>query len=133
MALVPLASVPQAGVLLYPGVDLVSSTLPLGVLAGSDAVRAFTVADTDDLIRSRDTLDMKPQFAFADCPALDVLVIPDGFGAHDDPLGWSGSRRRPMGRAPCRNWHGQRRLSNAGFRSARPASRPLLSTEGARV
>ncbi len=86
MELVPLASVPQAGVLLYPGVGLVSSTLPLGVLADSNALRAFTVADTADLLRSRDTLDMKPQFAFADAPPLDVLVIPDGYGAHEDPL-----------------------------------------------
>ena len=29
---------------------------------------------------------MRPQFAFADAPLLDVLVLPDGFGAWEDPM-----------------------------------------------
>jgi putative intracellular protease/amidase len=86
MELVELASVPQAGVLLFPRVDLTSSTLTLGVLASSDTLRAFTVADTAEPLRAGDCLEMKPQFAFGDCPALDVLVVPDGWGAWDDPL-----------------------------------------------
>src|SRR5262245_48295949 len=48
MSLVPLASVPQVGVLLFPGVGLVSSTWALGVFASSNAARVFTVADTTD-------------------------------------------------------------------------------------
>ncbi|MSR63288.1 MAG: hypothetical protein EXS08_12670 [Planctomycetes bacterium] len=86
MALVPAASVPQVGVLLHEGVDLLSSTLTLGVFAASNCVRAFTVADTAEPLRAADALEMKPQFAFAAAPALDVLVVPEGFGSWDDPL-----------------------------------------------
>ncbi len=86
MKLVPLASVPQVGVLLYPDVALGSSTLALAVFAASNAVRVFSVADTLDPLRLSDALEVRPQFAFADAPALDVLVLPDGFGAWEDPL-----------------------------------------------
>ncbi|NOT29910.1 MAG: hypothetical protein HOP15_05605 [Planctomycetes bacterium] len=86
MGLVPLASVPQVGVLLYPRVALPTSLLTLSLFAGSNEVRAFCVADTTEPLRLFDTLEVRPQFAFAEAPPLDVLVVPDGFGAWDDPL-----------------------------------------------
>ena len=86
MTLVPLASVPQIGVLLHPQAGLMTTTLTLSVFAGADVARAFTVADTAQALRLGDTLELKPQFTFADSPALDVLVVPDGFGAWDDEL-----------------------------------------------
>jgi len=86
MKLVPLASVPQVGVLLYPDAALVSSTLALSVFSSSNAVRAFTVADTSEPLRLADALEVRPQFALADAPQLDVLVVPEGYGAWDDPL-----------------------------------------------
>jgi transcriptional regulator GlxA family with amidase domain len=86
MGLVPLASVPQVGVLLYPDASLASSMLTLSLFAGSNAGRVFSVADTSEPVRLSDALEVRPQFAFADAPVLDVLVVPDGFGAWDDPL-----------------------------------------------
>lgn len=86
MGLVPLATVPQVGVLLYPDAALGSSMTTLALFAGSNAVRAFSVADTTEPLRLGDALEVRPQFAFADAPALDVLVVPDGFGAWDDAL-----------------------------------------------
>jgi transcriptional regulator GlxA family with amidase domain len=86
MKLVPLASVPQVGVLLHPDAALVSSMQALSVFASSNAVRVFTVADTSEPLRLGDALEVRPQFAFADAPALDVLVVPDGWGAWDDAL-----------------------------------------------
>jgi transcriptional regulator GlxA family with amidase domain len=86
MGLVPLASVPQVGVLLFPRADLTSATSVLGVLARSNATRAFTVADVAEPLRLADTLEVRPQFGFADAPRLDVLVIPDGHGAWEDEL-----------------------------------------------
>jgi len=86
MALVPLTSVPQIGILLHPDVDLASSLTLLGVLSASNAVRAFSVADTDEPLRVGDALEVRPQFALADAPPLDLLVVPQGFGAWDDPL-----------------------------------------------
>jgi len=86
MALVPAASIPQVGVLLHEGVDLLSSTLTLGVFSAANCARAFTVADTAEPLRAADALEMRPQFAFAQAPALDVLVVPEGYGSWDDPL-----------------------------------------------
>jgi transcriptional regulator GlxA family with amidase domain len=86
MELVPLASVPQVGVLLGPRSALVSSSLALAAFSASNTVRAFTVSDTIEPLRLADTLEVRPQFAFADVPRLDVLVVPESFGAWDDPL-----------------------------------------------
>lgn len=86
MGLVPLSSVPQVGVLVYPGVDLDSSMFALSAFASSNAVRAFSVSDATDPIRAADTIELVPQFAFEKAPALDVLVVPAGHGAHQDPL-----------------------------------------------
>jgi len=86
MGLVPLSSVPQVGVLFHPSADLVSSTLVLSVFASSNVVRVFGVADTAEPLRFADALEVRPQFAFGDAPALDVLVLPEGFGAWDDPM-----------------------------------------------
>ena len=86
MGLVPLSTVPQVGVLLGPGTQLGSTMLALSMFAVSNAGRAFSVADTTEPLRLGDTLEVRPQFAFADAPKLDVLVLPDGFGAWDDPM-----------------------------------------------
>lgn len=86
MELVPLASVPQVGLLLQPRSALGSSLGVLAAFADSDAVRAFTVADTSDPLRLGDALEVRPQFNFADSPALDVLVVSDAFGAWEDPM-----------------------------------------------
>lgn len=86
MGLVPLAAVPQLGVLLHTNVSLSSSLLTLSLLAASNAGRAFTVADTTEPLRIADALEVRPQFAFGEAPELDVLVVPDGYGAWDDSL-----------------------------------------------
>ena len=86
MKLVPREEVPHVAVLLHPDVDLLSSTLPLSMLGFSKAAVVYTVADTTDPIRSEDTLEMLPQYSFEDAPMPDVLVVPGGYGAHEDAL-----------------------------------------------
>lgn len=86
MALVPLSSVPQVGVLVTPRSTLVSSTTPLAAFAAANLGRAFTVADTEEPLRLSDALEIRPQFALARAPALDVLVVTDGYGIWDDEL-----------------------------------------------
>lgn len=86
MALVPFSSVPQVGVLLTPDVGPSSFSLPLMAFAASSAVRVFTVADSTQPLRCADVLEVVPQFALADAPALDVLVVPATYGALDDAL-----------------------------------------------
>jgi transcriptional regulator GlxA family with amidase domain len=86
MGLVPLASVPQVGVLVHQDATITSGLQALAVFASSNAVRAFTVADTDEPMRLGDALEIRPQFALAEAPALDVLVLSDGYGVWDDAL-----------------------------------------------
>lgn len=86
MELVPLASVPQVGLLLQPRSALGSSLGVLAAFTAADAVRAFTVADTLEPLRLADALEVRPQFTFADAPPLDVLVVSDAFGAWEDPM-----------------------------------------------
>jgi transcriptional regulator GlxA family with amidase domain len=86
MGLVPLASVPQVGVLIHPEAGLGSSLPVLALFAESNAVRVFTVADTDDPVRLGDSIEVRPQFTLAAAPPLDVLVIPEIFGVWNDPL-----------------------------------------------
>ena len=86
MKLVPLASVPQVGVMLTPDSDFVASMLTLSVFSSSNTGRAFTVSDTTELLRLADTIEVRPQFAFGEAPRLDVLVVPECFGAWDDAL-----------------------------------------------
>src|SRR5262245_52568173 len=57
MTLVPLASVPQVGVLLTPDTEPASLALPLLAFASSDAVRVFTVADSKHPVRARDVIE----------------------------------------------------------------------------
>lgn len=86
MQLVPLGSVPQVGVLVFPDAQPAGALAVLAAFASSSAVRAFTVADTDEPLRLGDALELRPQFALAKAPPLDVLVVPDGYGAWDDEL-----------------------------------------------
>ena len=86
MKLVPLASVPQVGVLLFSDALLASTLSTLTVFASADVARVFTVADTEEPLRLADTLEVRPQFALGRAPALDVLVIPDGYGLWDDAM-----------------------------------------------
>jgi len=86
MALVPLASVPQVGVLVFPEATLSSSLTVLAAFASANVARVFTVADTAEPMRLADALEIRPQFALGEAPALDVLVVPDGYGLWDDAL-----------------------------------------------
>ncbi|HEX6883071.1 MAG TPA: DJ-1/PfpI family protein [Planctomycetota bacterium] len=86
MALVPLSSVPQVGVLVLPQTTLASSMTTLAVFSAANVGRVFTVADTAQPLRLSDALEIRPQFALAQAPALDVLVVTDGYGIWDDEL-----------------------------------------------
>jgi len=80
MELVPRASVPHVAVLLYEGVDIASSTGPLGVFAASHGSFVFTVGDTTDPLRLEDALTLVPQHDLASAPRPSVLVVPSGNG-----------------------------------------------------
>lgn len=80
MELVLRSGVPTAVVLLYEGADFSETAALLGVLSASNRFLVHTVSDSKDEIRTLESLSVRPQFDFKDCPAPTLLVIPGGYG-----------------------------------------------------
>ena len=72
------------GIVLFPEVEELDFVGPLevfGTLAKLDKEwRVVTVAETHDLVRAANGLEVKPEYSFADCPPLEVLLVPGGMG-----------------------------------------------------
>ena len=105
------------GILIFDGVEVLDFAGPFEVLSRarltpgvesrrsdeSAPFRVFTVARTRDPITATGGLVVVPAHGFADAPAIDLLVVPGGFGTrallHDEEtLGWirqtaAGARR----------------------------------------
>ncbi len=95
------------GILVFDDVEVLDFAGPFEVfsrtrlVAGSDSRRSddsapfdtFTVARTPDFVTAIGGLKVIPHYAWADAPAIDVLVVPGGFGTrallNDEPtLAW---------------------------------------------
>jgi transcriptional regulator GlxA family with amidase domain len=95
------------GVLIFDDVEVLDFAGPFEVfsrtrmVAGADSRRTddsapfetFTVARTRDTITAIGGLEVAPRYSWADAPAVDVLVVPGGFGTrallHDEAtLAW---------------------------------------------
>ncbi|HEY3083242.1 MAG TPA: DJ-1/PfpI family protein [Chloroflexota bacterium] len=82
----------KAAVLVFPDVEVLDFAGPFEVLAsarapGSEerrerarAFEVFTVAARGDPITCRGGLVVQPNRTFADCPPVDVVVVPGGYG-----------------------------------------------------
>ena len=67
------------------------------VAAKTGAFDVFTIGPTHDAITARNGLSVVPKYALVDAPAIDLLLIPGGYGTrplmHDQPLlDWIGQR-----------------------------------------
>jgi transcriptional regulator GlxA family with amidase domain len=95
------------GILIFDGVEVLDFAGPFEVLSRarltpgvesrrsdeSAPFRVFTVARTREPITATGGLVVSPAYGFADAPAIDLLVVPGGFGTrallHDEEtLGW---------------------------------------------
>ena len=95
------------GVFIFDDVEVLDFAGPFEVfsrtrtVAGADSRRTndsapfetFTVARTRDTITAIGGLRIVPHYSWADAPAIDILVVPGGFGTrgllHDEPaLAW---------------------------------------------
>ena len=95
------------GILIFDDVEVLDFAGPFEVfsrtrtVAGADSRRTddsapfqtFTVARSRDVITAIGGLAVVPHYAWADAPAIDILVVPGGFGTrallHDEPtLTW---------------------------------------------
>ena len=75
-----------AGILIYNEVEGLDFAGPFEVFGISEKnqeklYRCFTVAQHDELISTRNGLLVKPNFNFANCPDIDILIVPGGYGA----------------------------------------------------
>jgi len=81
-------TVPLVGILLFDDVEVLDFAGPYEVCSGTTGptgapyVRVVTVG-TEQEIRCRGGLRVRPDHGLADCPALDALIVPGGPGADD--------------------------------------------------
>jgi cyclohexyl-isocyanide hydratase len=72
----------QIGMLLFPGLTQIDFTEPYEVFSRLPATTIHVVARTLDPVRSDRGLMLVPTATCAECPPLDVLVVPGGPGQH---------------------------------------------------
>lgn len=91
------------GILIFDEVEVLDFCGPFEVFAvtgrqvSAGAFDAFTIGKTRDAITARNGLSVNPKYALADAPAIDLLLIPGGYGTrplmHDlSLLEWIGQR-----------------------------------------
>lgn len=74
------------GILIFDDVEVLDFAGPFEVFGvagrrdGSDPFDVITVAEKSAPISARNRLVVTPSHSFADCPHLDVLVVPGGYG-----------------------------------------------------
>jgi len=68
------------GLLLYPGLTQLDLTGPWEVLHRIPGVSLHTVWKDRSVVRADSGLALVPSTAFADCPPLDLLLVPGGYG-----------------------------------------------------
>ncbi|MET4799122.1 DJ-1/PfpI family protein [Bradyrhizobium sp. LB11.1] len=70
----------QIGLLVFPRVTQLDFTGPLQVFSSVPGATVHLIWKTHDPVPSDSVLILKPTVTFADCPQLDVICIPGGFG-----------------------------------------------------
>lgn len=76
----PLSSSLQIGLLVFPHVTQLDFTGPLQVFASIPGATVHLIWKTLDPVPSDSVLMLTPTVTFANCPQLDVICIPGGFG-----------------------------------------------------
>jgi transcriptional regulator GlxA family with amidase domain len=92
-------------ILVFPEIEILDFAGPFEVFGAADEIsgggrfRVITVAESKEPVTARNGLRIMPDHTLADCPAVQVLVIPGGFGTRrleTSPvvLGWIRERTR---------------------------------------
>jgi transcriptional regulator GlxA family with amidase domain len=74
------------GILIFHEVEVLDLAGPFEVFGiteidGDKGFQVWTISEKDELIRARNGLQVKANFTFQNCPALDILIVPGGYGA----------------------------------------------------
>ena len=73
----------QIGIVLFPRVTQLDFTGPLQVFSSVPGARLHLIWKRIEPVPSDSVLTITPTIAFADCPQLDVVCVPGGFGTDD--------------------------------------------------
>lgn len=78
------------GILLFNEVEVLDFAGPFEVFSITTLIdtadKAFvvkTISETGDLIAARNGLKIQPDYSFNNCPLIDILIIPGGYGAEE--------------------------------------------------
>ncbi|HNX22575.1 MAG TPA: DJ-1/PfpI family protein [Spirochaetota bacterium] len=89
----------NTGILIFDDIELLDFAGPYEVFSVTNELndyslcRTFTVEENGKVIRSVNGLKVIPDYSFADCPDIDILIIPGGVGTkklleRDQVLKW---------------------------------------------
>ena len=73
----------QIGIVLFPRVTQLDFTGPLQVFSSVPGAKVYLIWKRIEPVPSDSVLTITPTTSFADCPQLDVICVPGGFGTDD--------------------------------------------------
>src|SRR6516165_6530505 len=73
----------QIGLLIFPNVTQLDLTGPVQVFSGVPGAKLHLIWKRIEPVSSDSVLVLTPTTTFADCPQLDVICVPGGFGVDD--------------------------------------------------
>src|SRR3954469_14459637 len=73
----------QIGILVFPRVTQLDFTGPLQVFSSVPGANVHLIWKRIEPVKSDSVMTLTPTITFADCPQLDVLCVPGGFGTDD--------------------------------------------------
>ena len=73
----------QIGVLIFPKVTQLDFTGPVQVFSNMPGAKVHMIWKRIEPVESDAVLTLTPTVTFADCPQLDVICVPGGFGTND--------------------------------------------------
>jgi transcriptional regulator GlxA family with amidase domain len=77
----------NVGILIFNEVEVLDFAGPFEVFSitedenYSKPFKCFLIAETDEVVHARNSMLVKPNFTIYNCPNMDVLIIPGGYGA----------------------------------------------------
>lgn len=66
------------GIFLYPGMTMLDAYAPLQLLSFAEGFHCFTFAKTSEPLPCDAGVNLLPNYGFADCPHIDILLVAGG-------------------------------------------------------
>lgn len=115
------------GVVLFPGFEMLDASGPMEIWGNlKEQVTLVTVAKSAGPVSTAQGVEIVAQKSFADCPKLDLILVPGGFGAvralkDSDTLDWL-RQRSAQAEITMSVCNGASILAAAGLLDGRPAT-----------